>query len=266
MPSVDAYLARIGLEPADVDAADRATLATLQRAHVTSVPFETLSIAGAPGDGAATPRAADGREGVELALPQLYEKLVARERGGFCFELNGLFGWLLGELGFDADRVAGRVDESPPANHHAFVVHLDRDHVVDVGIGGSRMRRPVPLGGTVVEDGAGYAWRVVDSDRPELDYRVETRDPDDDGFERRYAFDATPRPLSYFAATCDYLQSAPESPFTGDPVVSVATADGRKKLQADALVRFEGGQRREQPVAPDEWAAVLRREFGLTLP
>jgi N-hydroxyarylamine O-acetyltransferase len=258
MPDADAYLARLGLGRADVAAADHDALSRLQRAHVTSVPFETLSITGAPGD--------DGGEGVDLSLPHLYEKVVDRERGGFCFELNGAFGWLLAELGFDADRVAGRVSDSPPANHHAFVVHLDRDYVVDVGLGGTRVRRPVPIDGAAVEDAAGYAWRVRPHGRPDLDYRVEARGPGDDEFGTRYGFDATPRPLSYFAATCDYLGSAPESPFTGDPSVSVATPDGRKKLTADELLRVERGEETREPVAPGEWVDVLAAEFGLSGP
>jgi N-hydroxyarylamine O-acetyltransferase len=254
--SLDAYLARLGLDRAAVEPADSDALRQLQRAHVTTVPFETLSITGDP-LGECEPG------GVDLDLGHLHEKLVDRERGGYCFELNGLFGWLLAELGFDADRVAGRVSDSPPANHHAFVVHADRSYVVDVGLGGTRVRRPVPVDGTVVEDEAGYAWRVVDSDRPDVDHRVEARGPGDDAFERRYVFDATPRDLSYFAATCDYLATAPESPFTGDTVVSLATDRGRKKLTPDSLIRFEGGERTEQPVAPEEWHDVLDAEFGL---
>lgn len=258
MPDADAYLARLGLDRAAVAAGDHDALARLQRAHVTSVPFETLAITGAPGD--------DGSEGVDLSLAHLHGKVVDRERGGFCFELNGAFGWLLAELGFDADRVAGRVGDTPPANHHAVVVHLGRDYVVDVGLGGTRVRRPVPLDGSVVEDAAGHAWRVTPHDRPDLDYRVETRGPGEDAFETRYGFDATPRPLSYFAATCDYLQSAPESPFTGDPVVSVATGDGRKKLTAEELLRVERGEETREPVASGEWADVLAAEFGLSVP
>lgn len=264
-PDPERYLARIGLAPDDVAQPDRAALERLQRAHVTSVPFETLAITGPPGAPGDTPATVDGREGVTLTLPHLYEKVVERERGGFCFELNGAFGWLLDALGFDVDRVAGRVDETPPANHHALVVHLDRTYVVDVGVGGPRVRRPVPLDGTPVADAVGITWRVVPSDQPGVDHRVEADEPWDGGFDRRYIFDETPRHLSYFAATCDYLQTAPDSPFTGDPVVSLATEGGRKRLTADALVRYEGGAERETPVEPGEWHDVLAAEFGLAV-
>lgn len=254
------YLDRVGLSPADAKPTDLRTLARLQRAHVTAVPFETLSITGHPyGD-------REG-EGVSLVLPDLYRKIVARERGGFCFELNGLFGWLLSELGLDADRVAARVlgDDGtgrPPANHHAHVVTLDRAYLVDVGLGTPQMRRPLPLDGSVREDEAGVAWRAVESDRPDAEYLTQYREPGD-GWRDRYLLDTTPRPLTYFEATCDYLATAPESPFTGDPVVSIATERGYRKLTPGTLTRVVGEDGREEEVPPEAWDDVLRWEFGL---
>lgn len=257
MPDPGAYLARIGLDPDDFGGADFETLERLQRAHVSAVPFETLAITGDPhGD--------HEGEGVTLTLPHLYEKLVERERGGYCFELNGLFGWLLRELGFDVDRVAARVDDTPPANHHTHLVHLDRTYVVDVGLGGSPLRLPLPLDGPVREDSTGTAWRVVGRDRPGVDHAVQRRPPGDDEWTERYVLDAEPRTLSYFEATCDYLGTAPDSPFTGDPVVSVATERGYEKLEPATLTRVERGEQEEEPVAPGEWHAVLEDEFGLT--
>lgn len=258
----DRYLARIGLGPDDVADADLATLTRLQYAHVTSVPFETLAITGDPhGD--------HEGEGVSLALPDLYQKIVDRERGGFCFELNGLFGWLLSAVGFDADRVAAQVvndgDPRPPANHHSHVVTLDRPYVVDVGLGTPPMRRPLPLDGTVREDEAGVAWRVVDSDRPDAEFLTQYREPGGEWTDR-YLFSTAPRDLSYFEATCDYLQRAPESPFTGDPVVSIGTERGHLKLRPDTLLGTVDGAVHETSISPGEYRDLLEREFGLRYP
>ena len=260
----DRYLARIGLEPSDVRPPDHDALARLQRAHVTSVPFETLSITGDPhGD-------RDG-EGVSLALSDLYAKLVERRRGGFCFELNGLFGWLLAELGFDADRIAAMVlgddgDPSPPANHHAHLVSLDREYVVDVGLGVPTMRQPLPLDGAVRTDAAGVEWRVAPSGRPDADYVTQLRQSGDDEWTDRYVFRAVPRELGYFEATCDYLQSAPESPFTGAPVASRATENGHLKLRPSALIRIEDGEESEESIDASEFHDLLESEFGVRYP
>lgn len=261
MASTDAYLSRIGLDPTRDRTADLETLERLQRAHVTTVPFETLAITGDPfGE-------RDG-EGVSLLLPHLYEKIVERRRGGFCFELNGLFGWLLVELGFDADRIPARVvgsdgDARPPANHHSHLVSLDREYVVDVGLGRTALRRPLPLDGSTHTDSAGIEWRVVESDRPDAEYLTQVRGPNDDEWNDRYLFDTTPRKLSFFEATCEYLATAPESPFTGDPTVTIATDRGYRKLSGETTIRNERGEETERQVDADEWYDLLEREFGL---
>ena len=76
---IDAYLARIGAaRPREPDSHG---LAELQVAYLLAVPFENLDIvAGRP---------------ISLDLEAIFDKIVRRRRGGFCYELNGLFAWLL---------------------------------------------------------------------------------------------------------------------------------------------------------------------------
>ncbi|MEF8908108.1 MAG: arylamine N-acetyltransferase [Haloarculaceae archaeon] len=253
------YLDRIGVDSEGV-AVDRESLQRIQRAHVEAVPFENLAIVGDPfaeGDG----------EGVTLDPDALYEKVVTRERGGYCFELNGLFNGLLRAVGFDADRVAACVLEEDgsvrtPANHHTNIVDLDRRYLVDVGLAVPPLRRPLPLDGAVRTDRAGVDWRVVDSDRPDADRMTQFRKPGGEWTDR-YVFQERPRDLSYFQASCDHLSTAPESPFTGDPVVTVGTADGYKKLDRETLTVYRGGTETEQEVLKAEWYETLAAEFGL---
>ncbi|GKZ13956.1 arylamine N-acetyltransferase [Haladaptatus sp. T7] len=257
------YCARIGLDPSSVRDADLETLARLQRAHVTTVPFENVAITGDP---------FGNREGagVSLAADDCYDKIVENRRGGFCFELNGLFGDLLAELGFDVSRRAAMMlsdgEARPPANHLTNVVTLDRPYVVDVGMGVPTMRRPLPLDGDTTRDGIGVEWRTVESDRPDSDYATQFRDSpaENPEWKTRYVFRDVPRERSYFEATCEYLASAPESPFTGDPVVTIATDSGHAKLTTDALTRHENGEERERSLAEAEWYDALETEFGVT--
>lgn len=253
----DRYLARIGVPSEEVEEPDRTTLERLQRAHVTTVPFETLSVTGDPyGD--------QEGEGVTLSLPHLYEKVVERDRGGFCFELNGLFGWLLADLGFEVTRVAGRVVDSIelPANHHPLLVEFDRTYLVDVGMGTPMLRQPVALGERVERDEAGVEWRITESERPDEAYLLRCRDADGE-WEGRYVFDTTPRDLGYFEATCDYLVTAPESGFTGDPVVALATDDGHVKLGPETFTRVRGGETEERPVDEATFRSLLEETFGI---
>jgi N-hydroxyarylamine O-acetyltransferase len=281
----DSYLRRIGLDPVDIDALDRDSLARLQRAHVRTVPFENLSIAGDPWD-------RRPGEGISLSMADLEAKVVERERGGFCYELNGLFTELLDQVGFEATRNAGRIvvdggielPASPldslrssrsladfpltpfagiPANHLVPTVELDRTYVADVGMGTPKIRRPVPLDGTPVEDGVGNTWRVVENDRPDVDYTIEYRDSDEDPWTDRFVFTHEPKPMRYFTATCEYLTSAPESVFTGSTVVTIATEGGQAKLTGRELHRTERGEETVRTLDRDEWDDILAAEFGI---
>lgn len=252
----DRYLSRIGVAREECGV-DRATLDRLQRAHVTTVPFETLSVTGDPFDHG------DG-EGVVLSLPALYEKIVERERGGFCFELDGLFGWLLAELGFDVTRLAARMVHAIelPANHHPLLVDLDEPYLVDAGTGTPMLRHPLALGERAPPDEAGVEWRIVDSGRPDDDHLLQYRETGGD-WKDRYVFGTTPRDLAYFEATCDYLQSAPESGFTGDPVVALSTERGSIELRPGVFSHTHAGETEEREIDEAEYRRLLRTEFGI---
>ena len=90
---IDAYLARIDLSwplPPTLE-----TLTVVHRAHLRAIPYENLDVQlGRP---------------VTIERPAIFEKIVSRHRGGWCYEMNGLLGWALGELGFRVTRVAGAV-------------------------------------------------------------------------------------------------------------------------------------------------------------
>lgn len=251
------YLARIGLDPDTVTRPDLETLARLQRAHATTVPFENLDIVG---------RGVEASR-IVLSVPDLYEKIVERRRGGYCFELNGLFHWLLDDLGYDVDRIAAMVtsdgEARPPANHHTNIVNLDRRYVVDVGMGTPAMRVPVPLDGTPRTDDVGVEWRLTGCDRPDEQFRSECRTPGDPEWSTRYVFSDVPRSLDYFGATNDYLQTAPESPFTDGATVTIATEDGHRKLSGGTLTETNGAENVERTVPDEAWSATVRQEFGL---
>jgi N-hydroxyarylamine O-acetyltransferase len=87
LPDAEQYLQRIRYNGPVRD--DRETLDALVRAHLTSVPFEDIDIY-------------DLRLPIALGIPALFDKIVTRHRGGYCFELNGLFMSLLTRLGLPA--------------------------------------------------------------------------------------------------------------------------------------------------------------------
>jgi len=74
---------------------DVETLRELQHAHMLTVPFENLDI------GLKRP--------IKIDETSIWEKLIIQKRGGFCYELNGLFAWLLKQIGFEVAYLNARV-------------------------------------------------------------------------------------------------------------------------------------------------------------
>ena len=136
MEKVKAYFKRIGLDYPEKITLDSELLRKLQFAHCTHVPYENLDII----------------RGIPLSLKadDLYNKVVVQGKGGFCFELNGLFGWLLRELGYEVTDVAARYlrgESSIPMRRHRVLIVRAADGLwcCDVGIGEVCPRYPLRL-------------------------------------------------------------------------------------------------------------------------
>ena len=254
---VAAYLDRIGAR--EPGAPTLQALGELAFAHLCSVPFENLDIAA-------------GRP-LSLDPDAIYEKIVVRRRGGFCYELNGLFSQLLRELGYDVTLLAGQtVDpetgEPGQARAHLFLlVELGGPWLVDVGWG-EAYRRPFALGAGNehtdpeiasyrLEELAGR-WQVVECH----DDSLETNLKQNAGWRIAYRFDLTPYALPDFVETCRWQET--ESPFfTGHRFCTMATPDGRRTLMDERLIVRRGRTRTERPVDQDEVPALLDELFGV---
>ncbi len=121
------------------------TLARLHHAHFYSIPFENFDIL-------------LGR-GINLDPQAVFNKLVLKKRGGYCFELNSLFLQALKALGFKARALLARVHLTgiPSGRGHQLeLITIDgRNWLADVGFGGNSPRMPIPmeLDNPVTKDG-----------------------------------------------------------------------------------------------------------------
>lgn len=245
---VSAYLARIGAnwQPPCVE-----SLFDLHLRHLQTVPFENLDIH------------LDRR--ISLAVPELYEKIVDRKRGGFCYELNGLFGSLLRGLGYDVSMYACRVQGSsglgPLFDHLALSVaapHSSERWLADVGFG-RHSAYPLRL------DFEG------DQHDPNGVFRLEQRACGDidvllDG-TLQYRIETRPRILADFDPTCWWQQTWSGSHFRAGPVCSRLTDSGGMITLSDhVLISTEAGERTETTLASDDDVlAAYRLHFGMTL-
>ena len=244
------YFARIGYDGSP--AADLATLQALSRLHPRAIPFENLDV--------------QLKRPVSMEPEAVFDKLVTRRRGGWCYEMNGLLGWALGEIGFDVRRVEGGVmreatGDGALGNHLCLVVRLDeQDYLVDVGFGGSQTAAMVIAEGSEaqvpfdlkllpLEDGY---WRMVQ-------YTL----------GKPFSFDFHPGRCdeALLAGKCIWQQTDPASVFVQNLVAQKRTGDAHLTLRGRVFTRLEAEAEDKRLLQSGvELVDVLQEEFGLDVP
>jgi N-hydroxyarylamine O-acetyltransferase len=263
----EAYLHRIGYR--GEIAPTNQTLCELQVRHLLTIPFENLDIhLGRP---------------IVLQESALFDKIVNSGRGGFCYELNATFAWLLTGLGFGVEYLSARdalPDGSfgPDFDHLTLRVRvpsqsalsmeppvqpgrLEPGWLVDVGWGDT-FREPLPLVPEVIQEQGRRAFRI---------------DPHEDGYllwqrketgewKRDFLFHPQARQLVEFEPLCAWQQSSSESRWTQERLCTLPTAEGRMTLRDSRLTVTKGGNRVERWItSPGEYSAVLASCFGIRL-
>ena len=230
---------------------DLATLKAIHRAHQYAIPFENLDV--------------QLRRPIVMDLEASYDKIVGRRRGGWCYEMNGVMGWALTEIGFDVMRLGAgvmreRAGDAQLGNHLCLLDGLEQPYLGDVGFGGSlaeplplraseRADRPYRLG--LSELGQGY-WRfaeVAHGDAFSFDFRVAAADE------------------ALLARKCQWLQTDAASPFIQNLVVQRRTADTHLSLRGRVLATIHATHVDKRFLkSEDELVATLRDSFGLDAP
>jgi N-hydroxyarylamine O-acetyltransferase len=245
--NIQAYLDRIGYRGPLAPTAE--TLRSLQVAHLQTVPFENLSI--------------HAGQAIVLEDDALFDKVVTRRRGGFCYELNGLFAALLRAFGFEVDLLSAGVARAdgffgPDFDHMALMVTLEERWLADVGFGDS-FRDPLRLDARGEQVQGDRAWRI-DEDGSHL--VLLRREGADGPWAPQFRFTLQPHEYADYADMCRYHQTSPQSHFTQRRICSLATPDGRVSLSEMRLITTRNGFRQERLLASDEeHAATLREMF-----
>jgi N-hydroxyarylamine O-acetyltransferase len=263
---IEAYLDRLGIQrPPGVD---EDALAILQAAHQRAIPFENIDVwSGVP---------------LDLDPDALFDKIVRRNRGGFCYELNSLFAELLTGLGFDVRMMSAGVVNAegvigPPFDHMCLRVELENGPwLTDVGFGRAPL---VPLrleAADRIEDPAAV-FRLRRADAQTNDFGTDAWDfareahahsrSAPDGWMPLYRFDPADRRIEEFAPMCSWHQSSADSVFPRTLILSRATTHGRVSVRGMDWIR-ETNRGREEGVftTPDERKSFIHNEFRISLP
>ena len=249
---IPAYLDRIKYRgPLNRDAE---TLRQLHVAHLRAVPFENLSIhAGEP---------------IILDDSALFEKIVKRNRGGFCYELNGLFAALLRGLGYEVGMLSAQVADSSGEfgadfDHMALLVTLDKRWLVDVGFGDSFIE-PLLIDEHELQIEGARAYRIESIG----EYLVLMKRSNENKGEwvSQYRFKLNTYAYVDYAERCKFHQTSPDSHFTQNRICSRLTANGRISVSDTRFILTEHDVRRDHSVSgPAEYEQLLREHFGIVL-
>jgi N-hydroxyarylamine O-acetyltransferase len=242
------YLARLHysgpLEPTSQ------TLQALHEAHLLSIPFENLDI----------------HLGRKILLDEntLWTKIIEQRRGGFCYELNGMFAWLLRSLGFQVQLLSAGVAHTaggfgPEFDHLALLVHLEEDWLADIGFG-ELFRQPLLMRTSLVQI---QKWSSYRLEREGEYWILQTQGNE---WEPTYRFTLQPHELSDFSERCQYHQTDPQSHFTQQRVCTIATPIGRTTLSEQRLITTIHKEKKTQLLtSQEEITTALAEHFGIIL-
>lgn len=246
--SLQDYCQRIGytgtLQP------DIATLGALMRCQLQTIPFENLDVLTG--------------QGVNLEPDALVAKLLHAQRGGYCYEVNGLFAMVLQALGVAYQFVAARPMFYPvkrPKTHMALVVTLEGQRwLFDLGFGSYGPRAPVCLdfaGQPVQQEDDRFVLECIG----EVEYILKAWVNGD--WANQYGFNLCPQEWIDFAPA-NYLNSHhPDAIFVQKPLIIRHTPRGRIILLGARLKTYQQGVLHERDLEQGELNAVLQTVFGL---
>jgi N-hydroxyarylamine O-acetyltransferase len=244
------YLRRIGIDETKLSA-NSATLKLLQKQHLLHIPFENLDI--------------HRRRPIVPDVEKFYGKIVKENRGGFCYELNGLFYNLLREIGFQSRMISARVANGKNGfgeeyDHMAILTEIEGEkYLVDVGFG-SFAAAPLKFVLDLEQQDENGVFLIRKFD----ENYFEVLKKDASQWKSEYIFTPVERDLSEFEGMCRFHQNSPESHFTRGRVCSLMTGKGRKTLTDKNFIVTGNGEKKEFSVGSEtEFNEILEREFHI---
>ena len=251
--NVTQYLERIGIH--DMPEPTLASLRRIQRSHLFSVPYENLDIVAG--------------KALSLKLEDLYDKIVVNHRGGYCFEVNELYGWLLRQLGYHVTDCFARFLRNdtgiPKRRHHVLKVDIPGEplpYLCDVGVGTGSPTYPIRLEENILQTQGIISYRMVTDDF--LGWILEEEKHGE--WKSIFSFTEEPQLPQDFVAISFFCEKSQDSIFNKAPIISMRTETGRRTLDGNAFKEFSGDQVTVHIVDDEsERARYLREWFGMQL-
>lgn len=249
--NLESYFERIAYS-GDVDTSEQA-LRGIHIAHTLNVPFENLDVF--------------YKRPVRLDEASLYRKIVENRRGGYCFEMNGIFSLALKKIGFKVSNLLARVTidgiNYTAKTHQVILVETgSKRWLVDVGFGNDGIMAPLLIDENSDQKQFSHIYRVIKD--PGLGYVLEKKEGDN--YNRLYAFTLDECSPEDFEMSNHYTATYPESFFLMMRMCTMPTKKGRITLTDDQFKVVNNGDITEKAINnDDEYNRYLKEYFSLDL-
>lgn len=220
------------------------------RHQLMTVPFENLDV--------------QAGKVVSLVPEEIVEKIIDRNRGGYCYEVNGLFAMALEALGIEYQFVAARPMFYPvkrPKTHMAIIATVEgKQWLCDLGFGSYGIRAPMDLAEIdkpIKQDHDLFMLEKSEAGEYLLKAYV------DDVWVNQYAFDLHPWEWIDFAPA-NYLNSThPDAIFVQKRLVIIQNLAGRTILVGNSLKTIQSGVTNKIEIEDEQVKGVLETCFDL---
>lgn len=254
MKEIQQFLERIHIDPLTPITHTEAFLGLIQSHCVTSIAYENLDIL--------------SKVPLDLSEEALFEKIVLRKRGGYCFEVNGLLAAMLRKMGFQVTERFARFlrGEStvPMRRHRVVIVTLEgKDYLLDIGVGQIAPRFPLLITEDLIQTQQNETYRF----RKDPLHGWVLSDLTQDGFRDYICFTDDLAYAIDFEQPSFYCEAHPNSVFNKKLMLSIKTADGRRTIDGRTYKIFvhDTAVHIEEEITDARLNELLNREFELNV-
>ncbi|XP_040185524.1 arylamine N-acetyltransferase, pineal gland isozyme NAT-10-like [Rana temporaria] len=273
---IEKYFSRLGYK-GSCKPANKETLCEIMYHHLMAIPFENLSVhCGEP---------------ISLDIESTFQKLVMKQRGGWCSEQNHLLFWALKTIGYDVVMLAAHVYQphldkyNPIPTHLLLKVTIDsKTYIADTGYGSSLQPwQPLELTSGVDQLQTPGIFRLTESkgmwflDKIRRTQMVpdgsfsETELLDKSSYRKIHYFTLQEKTIDCFLESCKFHQTSPQSAFFNKSVVSLQFSHGVRTLVGWTYTETKYNYGKDvdlvelKTLQNDEVEKVLKEKFGIVL-
>lgn len=254
MDMIKEYLKRIGLDENTEIRHSYDFLKQIQYGQVTHIPYENLDII--------------HQRPLSLDFGDLFQKIVARHRGGYCFEVNALMSGMLQKMGFEVTDYSARFlrgEEQIPMRRHRVMVAKcqDGNYLCDAGVGSQAPRFPLRLCEGLVQEQFGESYKLEkDAFLGWVVYELYGGE-----WRKLFSFTEEPQLEVDYVAPSYFCEASPDSKFNKAAMVSLKTEKGRLTIDGNTYKEFAGENLVliKENLSNSQIDGILKEVFGISI-